>query len=219
MKQVRGFWLPDSEQHLVSFLENGPEFAGGPTYQLAKLLAALPWCKNFRHCADVGGHTGLWSRPLERMFARLTAFEPVAAHRECFERNVPGCTPAAGSRVQLKPFALGDREDTVSLHSGPASSGDTYVKEGGEHRAPMSKLDHFQLTGVDFIKIDTEGYELFVLKGGEQTIRRDKPCIIVEQKPNKGKQFGLGDHDAVTLLKEWGYTVRKEISGDFIMSV
>jgi len=81
----------------------------------------------------------------------------------------------------------------------------------------MRTLDSFNCGVVDFMKLDCEGYELFAIKGGEQTIKRDKPCIIVEQKPGKGKQFGLGDHDAVTLLREWGFEVVKEISGDFIL--
>lgn len=213
MKQVRGFWLPDGEEHLVSFLEKGPLFEGGPTYQFQKLTAALAFVKRKCVAVDIGGHCGLWSRPLSYIFKEVHAFEPVAAHRECFEKNLAGRENWA-----LYPFALGDREGPISLHSGPNSSGDTYVKAGGEHVAQMRTLDSFELTGVDFIKIDTEGHEYFVLKGGEQTIRRDKPAIIVEQKPGKGSQFGLGDRDAVELLKSWGATLHKEISGDFIFA-
>jgi hypothetical protein len=104
------------------------------------------------------------------------------------------------------------------LHSGPASSGDTYVREGGEHEAIMAPMDSLDLAQIDFLKIDCEGYELFVIQGGEQTIRRDKPCIVVEQKPGKGAQFGIGDQDAVALLQSWGATLRAKISGDFILS-
>ena len=211
MKQVNGFWLPDHEQHLIQFLERGPEFAGGPTYQLHKLMAAMPYIRNFRHAVDIGGHCGLWSRPLAAMFSRVTAFEPVPEHIECWFANVPG------ENTLLHEYALGDHAGEVSLHTGPSSSGDTYVQDGGEHSADMRTLDSFNCGIVDFMKLDCEGYELFAIKGGEQTIKRDKPCIIVEQKPGKGKQFGLGDTDAVTLLREWGFEVVKEISGDFIL--
>ena len=211
MKQVNGFWLPDHEQHLIQFLERGPEFASGPTYQAHKMLAAFPLIRNFRHAVDIGGHCGLWSRPLAACFHNVTAFEPVPEHIECWFANVPG------ENTTLHEYALGDHAGEVSLHTGPSSSGDTYVQDGGEHSADMRTLDSFNLESVDFLKIDVEGFEKFVLLGGEKTVRRDKPCIIVEQKPGKGKQFGLGDHDAVLLLKSWGAEVVKEISGDFIL--
>lgn len=215
MKQVKGFWLPETEQHLVPFLENGPEFADGPTYQIHKLLAALPFVKNFGNAIDVGGHCGLWSRVMVHFFNNVDAFEPVALHRECFRHNV-SCGP--GTNMTLHDCALGNQEGKISLHTGESSSGDTYVQENGEHHAEIHKLDSFNLKQICFVKIDCEGYELYVLQGGEATIRRDKPCIIVEQKPGKGSQFKLKDTAAVDLLKSWGAVLRKEISGDFILS-
>lgn len=215
MKQVRGFSLPDHEEHLVSFLERGPTFARGPTYQIHKLLAALPYVKDFRNAVDVGGHCGLWSRPLSALFNRVHAFEPVAAHRECFKENMRSFEV---HNVTLHACALGDRTGSISLHTSPTSSGDTFVREGGEHVSDISILDQYEFQDVDFIKLDCEGYELFALKGGEQTIKKWKPTIIVEQKPGKGSQFGLGDTDAVKLLTTWGAKQHKVISGDYILS-
>jgi FkbM family methyltransferase len=178
------------------------------------LLAALPHVKNFRNAIDVGGHCGLWSRPLSAMFNRVHTFEPVAEHRECFEANMR--TFEVGN-VTLNACALGDHSGSISLHTSPTSSGDTFVKEGGEHTAEMRTLDSFEFEDVDFIKLDCEGYELFALRGGEQTIKQWKPTIIVEQKPGKGSQFGLGDTDAVKLLRSWGAMQMSVISGDYIM--
>jgi FkbM family methyltransferase len=222
MIQVNGFWLPDHETHLQQFLENGPEFAGGPTYQLRKLQHAMPHIKNFRVALDVGAHCGLWSRVLARMFRTVHAFEPVNEHRLCWGRNMMGKEES----VFLWPYALGNVEHHCSLHTGPSSSGDTYIKPGGEHPADMKTLDglaSFDLVKlgdkpIDFIKIDCEGYELFVLEGGEELIRKHQPCIIVEQKPGKGRQFNLDDTAAVSLLESWGAFKMKEISGDYIMA-
>jgi FkbM family methyltransferase len=183
----------------------------------------MPFVKNFRRAIDVGGHCGLWSRPMAAMFSRVYAFEPIELHRACFEANIhPESIDGPGANVTLYPFALGNHADTVYLHTGPSSSGDTFVKEDGEHTAEMITLDDFADAemaplDLDFIKLDCEGYEFYALKGGEKTIKRWRPTVIVEQKPGKGRQFGLGDHDAVALLKSWGAEVVKEISGDFIM--
>ena len=212
MKQVNGFFLPDGESHLDAFLENGPEFAGGPSYQLHKLMAALPYVKNFRHAVDIGAHTGLWTRPLSVMFRHVTAFEPVERHRECWYANIKT------DNCDIWPFALGDHGASVSLHTGESSSGDTWIAAHGEHLAKMKTLDSFELANVDLVKIDCEGFELFVCKGGAQTIRKYRPAMIVEQKIGKGKQFGIGDTDAVELLCSWGAQVRKVIAGDYILS-
>jgi hypothetical protein len=44
-------------------------------------------------------------------------------------------------------------------------------------------LDHWNLSGVAFVKIDVEGHELEVLRGAEQTLRRNRATILVEVKP------------------------------------
>lgn len=216
MISVRGFHLPDGEQHLIPFLEQGPIVYGGPTYQYHKLEAALALVprERRRHAVDVGAHCGLWSRILTHEFEAVTAFEPIKTHRDCFLYNVsyPGCA------ISLLPFALGERSGMASLHTSEASSGDTFVKEGGEHAAEMRTLDSFGFERLDFLKIDCEGYEFFVLKGAEATVRRSRPVVIVEQKPGKAEQFGLGRTEAVTLLESWGAVRRREISGDFILS-
>lgn len=217
MKQVEGFWLPDNEEHLVPFLKQGPRYQNGPTYQYHKLSRALKLVPGSRRnqAVDVGAHCGLWSRVLAYEFKRLDAFEPVKAHLECFVLNVP----PNKAKVTLHPFALGDHSGSISLHTGPSSSGDTYVQEGGEHQAEMHTLDSCSLEALDFLKIDCEGYEYFVLKGSEQTVRKFKPVIIVEQKPNKGSgNFKLPDTAAVQLLQDWGAKLRFEYAGDYCLS-
>jgi hypothetical protein len=82
----------------------------------------------------------------------------------------------------------------------------------------MKRLDDFEIQAIDLIKIDCEGYEYFVLQGAERTVRTQKPCVVVEQKPKKGSQFGLDDRAAIELLRSWGAILRKELSGDFILS-
>jgi ribulose 1,5-bisphosphate carboxylase large subunit-like protein len=81
----------------------------------------------------------------------------------------------------------------------------------------MRMLDSYGLSAVDFIKLDCEGYELFALRGAEETIKRWMPVITVEQKPGHGQQFGLGDTDAVRWLLKRGYKLAQELGGDYIM--
>jgi FkbM family methyltransferase len=214
-KQVRGIWLPEAEEHLISHIEPGPDFAGAGTYQLHKFQAAFPYIKNFRHAVDIGAHVGLWSRVLARCFARLTAFEPIEEHRACFNRNVH---QGQGCEIELLPFALTNSEEVLRFAISPESTGGTHVKQEENGAGPevvARTLDSFALAPIDFLKIDCEGYEYFILQGAEQTVRRDQPCIVVEQKPGKGSMYGLDDMEAVKLLQSWGAELKFEIAGDF----
>ena len=218
MEKTNDWWLPDNEKSLPSWFKKAKKnklaaiLNGREAYQGNKQVLAMSACSQFRRAIDVGGHIGLWSFNLSHKFNHVDAFEPVQAHRDCFIKNVL----ATRSNVTLHACALGSAEGSVSMFTEKTSSGDTRV--AGEGDIPMKTLDSFNLTDVDLIKIDCEGYELFVIKGGIETIRRCKPTVIVEQKPGHGKVYGLSDTAAIPFLKSMGYTLRKEIAGDFILT-
>ena len=45
---------------------------------------------------------------------------------------------------------------------------------------PIHRLDDYNFIDVSFIKIDVEGYESEVIRGGRETILREKPVLLVE---------------------------------------
>lgn len=217
MKQKLGWWFPDHEEHLPAWMaspKGAMQINGRAAYQGKKQLAALAACSTrsqpLRTAVDVGGHVGLWSFNLAPAFVHVHAFEPVAEHRACFGKNVQA------PNVTLHACALGATEGSVSIHTAPTSTGDSWVKGDGD--IPMVTLDSVGLEGVDFIKIDCEGYEENVLRGAVETITRDRPVIIVEQKRDMASaRFGLEPLGAVKFLLELGYRQQQELSGDYLM--
>lgn len=207
----QGVYLPDGETHLVDWMNKAGEIVDGRgTYQLKKLRAALSHVKQFRTAVDIGAHCGLWSMQLAKRFQTLHAFEPVAQHRECFVRNLE-----SAANVSLHGCALGDREDTIKITTAPTSSGDSRVDGSGD--IPMRTLDSFELQDVDFIKIDCEGYELFVVRGAEETIKRCRPVMIVEQKGHGMQFYGFRKEEAAELLESWGMRRVVNMSGDIVL--
>lgn len=214
MFQHQGIWLPDGERHFPEWMTNhGETVEGRGTYQIRKLRASLEVARRRGVAVDVGAHVGLWSMHLARNFAHVHAFEPVAAFRECFRANVDA------DNVTLHPVALGSIMASVSMLIDPADTGGTHVRQaphGGD--ITMHALDIYELEACDYLKIDCEGYELQVIKGAVETIRKCRPVIVVEQKPRKlGENFGIVGTPAVDLLKTMGYVVHREMSGDYIM--
>jgi FkbM family methyltransferase len=213
MIESGGIFLPDGEAHLLPYLADAPRVDGKATYQLHKLKLALGYVPRRRLAVDVGAHVGLWSRVLAMEFERVEAFEPVPAHRECFTCNV------TANNVTLHAFALGAIKGQVSLVIAQGNSGSTHVATmgGGEVTADMATLDSFGFTDLDFLKIDCEGYEENVLKGGIETLKRCRPVLIVEQKPNNGRRYGRTDYDALKLLDRLGGKTVASKAGDYVV--
>jgi len=173
VKQIEGLWLPDGDEHFEGQLKGSPIFWGKPTYQFKKFAFIFPHIKNFRHAVDIGAHCGLWSRVLERVFPRVTAFEPVPEHIECLHANT--------GNTLVHPVALGKETGTARMSSPTSNSGNAAICPNGDIEVSLRALDSYELSEIDFLKMDCEGYEYSVLQGGLETIKRNRPAIIIEQ--------------------------------------
>lgn len=215
------WYLPDHEAHLQKWMSDvNHRVDGRLTYQYGKYQEALRWCKSFRGAIDIGAHVGLWSWFMARDFERLSAFEPCAAHRACWLKNMDSL-----NNCDLHHCALGKISGRVTIATRtPDSSGDTgVVAENGDIR--METLDDLYVPSagftdppIDFIKIDCEGYESNIIEGGKNMLQRHKPCVIVEQKGDMSQQYGLPKLEAVKKLQALGAVLRSEICGDYILS-
>lgn len=216
MKVWEGLYLPETETHLVDWIKAVKQYVDGkPTYQYGKYAECLKIIADKRTAIDVGGNLGLWSRVMCLDFKNVQAFEPVSEYCEYFVKNAPKAT--------LHNIALSDEHGELVMSCATnGSCGDTAPmvnkrKEKALQTVDVVLLDDYKFTEVDFIKIDCEGYELHVLRGAKQTIIENKPVIIVEQKPGKGKKYGYADDAAIKYLKGLGMKVHQVISGDYIM--
>lgn len=214
MKQVAGWYLPDHEKHLVDLFAHPDcqkhKADGRVIYQAVKQRKAMSYVKNWRTAVDIGGHVGTHSYFMAQRFVTVHAFEPVAEHLECFALNV------TAPNVSLHPVALGAKVCQVSIITEPGSSGNSRVGTSGD--IEMWTLDDFELTGVDYLKCDTEGFELSILMGAIETLKRCRPVMMIEQKPSViEKNFGYKTPEAVRYLEGLGFRVAEEYSGDYMM--
>jgi tetrahydromethanopterin S-methyltransferase subunit F len=73
-------------------------------------------------------------------------------------------------------------------------------------------LDSFNLTNVDFIKIDVESYEYEVLKGAKNTIETNKPIIGIELLQSYQPNY----KEIVKYIESLGYRAIEKMSNDVI---
>ena len=78
----------------------------------------------------------------------------------------------------------------------------------------IRKLDDMNLPKIDYIKVDTEGFEIEVLKGGEKMIEEYKPFIHVEVKGKVLVKQGLSSDDVDEYLKSLNYNEVFRISSE-----
>jgi len=221
MIQYKGIWLPDGETHYQMVMDSpkSPEVDGRGTYQYRKLKKAIMATEGRRTVIDIGANVGFWSIFFCRHFSKVEAFEPIELFRECFEKNVEGDnwtmhTQALGAEEFEWPMITGTPGQTGNTYLDPDYDPDT---ESDVELISVATLDSFGFKEVDLIKVDCEGYEEHILRGGEETIRKNKPTIIVEQKPGWPSRHNLEERGAVSYLQGLGMRLFLEYSGDFIL--
>ncbi|MDO9500070.1 FkbM family methyltransferase [Falsiroseomonas sp.] len=137
-----------------------------------------------RASVDVGANRGVWSEVLRRHSLRVHAFEPNPKIFRLLRR-------AAGDGVTTHRIALSDRQGVAALMVPRGARG--YSNQGASlnpekigvtaHRSVQvetRRLDDLDLGPVGFIKIDVEGHEMAVVDGAAETLRRDRPNLIIE---------------------------------------
>lgn len=216
VKQYNGLWLPEHENYLQRDIDVSPVFAGNATIQFKKFARAVPEFRQFRHAIDIGANLGIWTRVIAVCFNRVSCFEPNPECHEAFRLNNEAALREG--RIQLYPVALGAEEATVKMQTKLSSTGFVRVDPNGNITVEQKTLDSFGFDEVDFIKIDVEGWEHNVIKGAVETIKRNRPVMIVEQKPNNAEMHGMKQFGATNLLKKLGMREVANISGDIVLS-
>lgn len=213
MREFMGWHFPDIESHFPKMLKKSVDKGGPAEYQFKVRDRSVQLCKNKRLALDIGANVGLWTRSLVKNFDQVIAFEPVAMFHECLSKNV------IANNLKLESVALGDKETTAKMNITKGNTGHTHIDPAsmGNGDTLVKTLDSFNLENVDYIKMDCEGFEYRVLQGAEQTIKRCRPVVVVEQKPHDAYADQYGQHEAIALLESWGMIKLDQIKDDWIM--
>jgi FkbM family methyltransferase len=171
-----------------------------------KLSGELGWYRTLRRLADaaaanpvvldVGGCVGASALPLSQVpGARVLVFEPFGKVADLLQSNLEA---NRATNVELHRQGLSDQPGVMDYQDG-----------GAVEECTFSTVDAVAagLPRVDFLKIDTDGYDLKVLSGALETVRRHKPIMVtefvsrdLERRSGPGAQRRYAD-----LLEELGY--------------
>lgn len=170
-------------------------------------------CRDKSNCIDVGCHKGEVLDILLKAApgGHHIAFEPIPEMAEKLRKKY------SNKPVTVYDYALSNRRGTSSFNhvvSNPAYSGlkkRRYDREEEDEQIviKVALLDDFAEASqpIDLVKIDVEGGELDVLKGGKMLLKRDRPVLIFEHGKGSAEHYGSGPEKMYVFLTELGYRI------------
>ena len=198
MKKIFDYWFPDSDDHFARIMKEDRHHQ----YQREKRDTAVSYVKNFNLAIDIGGHVGLWSRPLSDKFKKVITFEPIFENRECLIKNLEG------RDVDIHPYALGDKSGVIKLALPSSENTGGYTMSSDGMSVEIKTLDEFSFNDIGFIKIDVQCMEIPVLIGSIDTLIRCNPVLCIEQ--------GETEKPAINFVKQIGYNLVKVVGKEHI---
>jgi FkbM family methyltransferase len=183
----------------------------GPRHFLALLLAPG------NVCLDIGASHGITTRiarvavgPLGSVYA----FEPQQA---VFEKLLRTKERFGWDNVVLVQCLVGETVGERVLYEHPSNSQISSLSAmwnqcaGTAVTYPMTTLDTWAagnaLERADLVKVDVEGAELQVIRGGTDFLRRSQPALLLEinNRTRRERLFGYSIDDLLSELRALGY--------------
>ena len=167
---------------------------------------------------DVGVYRGVYSYEMSKYSKIVHSFEPNPILLSHIEKNLKKII----KNINFYNYALSDKDSLAPLRvpirnkNYNKNNYEEYFQMGkasihSENRfndfelfdVECQKLDNFNFTNkISFIKIDVEGHEMEVIKGSEETIKNNKPILLVEIEEQYTKK---NVNDTLRYINSLGY--------------
>ena len=180
----------------------------------AAILSQLVDAK--RDAIDIGANKGVYAELLSRICKRVYAFEPnpkmysvlkrsCAKNVETFYMALSDKSGVAELRIPVRPSGYSNQGASLSTYKINESYASVEVK--------CSRLDELNLKNIGFIKIDVEGFELSVLRGAVETIKRELPIMLIEIEE---AHTGMPIEEMIAEVEAYGYRCQILLNGQIV---
>ncbi len=171
---------------------------------------------------DVGANCGIYSLAASRQVGgswQFYSFEPNLREREkLVSNNLALCENPGRGSVTIQVEAIGEYAGETQFFIPEAFKGaysairrPEIQEKCQELNVPITTIDIFftkqELSSIDVIKMDVEGIELNVLKGGQETLVSHQPFVFMEMSDRRTKVYNYKARELCDLLLEQAYTL------------
>lgn len=169
---------------------------------------------------DIGAHFGFYSLLFAELIknGQVYSFEPNPYCLEKLKKTIE--LNGLNGLVEISAFGLGEEDQEaemeVLLDNLARSTCDQELKDHykikGNHLVEKTKiriktLDNVELPSPGLIKIDVEGFEVKVVKGGLKTIGKYLPDLIIEIHGKNQEARQRNASQVLNLLKDFNYHI------------
>jgi FkbM family methyltransferase len=181
-----------------------------------KLISKL--LKKGMTCLDIGANIGyyvLLENKLVGEEGKIIAIEPSPENFEYLQKNIKLQNTQS---IQAFNIAVGNTEGKIKfLVYENASNSGMVIPDGEEQKwpgevieVPIIKVDSLlqekNITKIDFLRMDVEGYEFHIFEGMQETLNQHKPIIHIEVHKSI-----MGDETTkkwFKMMQKFGYEVK-----------
>jgi FkbM family methyltransferase len=132
---------------------------------------------------DIGANIGCTALLFARNAREVHAFEPSVPTFGYLTRNI---RTSGAKNVVLHNHALGSSATVTELTYPPTFRAGAFISDklsaGPDHVIERIRVETVDSLGFspDFMKIDTEGFELHVVRGAKATLAKAQPTVVME---------------------------------------
>jgi FkbM family methyltransferase len=167
---------------------------------------------------DIGANLGYYTvlfGTLTGATGTVVACEPDPDNRELLTRNIDG--HGLAGHVRIAGVALADRSGTLPLHRDPRRAGvhslsfdNLATQEGASQiEVPVLTLDEltsrYGFDAVDLMKMDAQGAEALILRGGARTLAGHVGTLVIELWPTGLRHCGTSLDELLDRLECDGF--------------
>jgi FkbM family methyltransferase len=171
---------------------------------------------------DIGANFGMYTLAVHDKFGKnvdIHCFEP---EHDAF-RRLSQSRLLNKAKWELNKFALGEQNGWTRITN--SLGGYNHIVQSGSEGdlIPVMTLDEYllqsQIKKVKVVKIDVEGFELFVLKGAKNALKDKTFENIIFEVDDHQKRYSVKAEDYKELLENYGYSIKRESSNFQLWSV
>lgn len=164
----------------------------------------MKYVKNTDVVIQAGGFCGIHPRLFSDIFNIVYTFEPDPLNFFCLTLN------CQKDNIVKTQGALGKTHEMISVvRTCDTNKGMNVVLATDDAAIPTHVIDDFNLRSCDLIQLDVEGYEYNILQGAENTIKKFKPVITVEDTNQNIEKY----------LSQYGYEKKVTIHRDSVFAI
>jgi len=163
---------------------------------------------------DVGANIGvyvIWVSQFLDERGKIVAFEPDPVN---YERLKAQINLNRIKFARAEKMALSNKKGVLKMSSG--KNGENHVVSGKQQKYSHklnevkctildSYVDKMGMENIDFLKIDVEGFEKYVLEGAKNVLSSDCVDVVQLEVNNQSKKFQIEKTEGAKMLKKFGY--------------